>query len=519
MPDSELRHEPKREPRAATRTERTLTNWLWMSFGVGAQGVLTVVVIAVLARLLTPEQFGQVSAGLLVIKLSLIFSQGGVSQAIVQHPELRPEHIRSGHVLSIAGGALYFLVLWIAAPYIAASISSRALTPIVRALSWTLLLQGASRVAEGLLRRDLRFRTIASIRVVSYTLGYALVGIVVAMLGGGVWALVAAQITQTALATVLFIVQRPHDWRPLFDRPAMRELTTFGGGLTLARVGNYAALNGDYFVVVKWLGTTALGLYERAYQLMAMPATLIGQALDDVLFPAMAQIQHDVSRVGNAYRRVIAAVGIISLPISVVAVVLAPEIVHIILGHRWSEAIGPFQVLAAGTLFRSSYKISDSLTRALGAVYERAWRQWIYAALVVGGGLLGRPWGITGVSIGVLFALLINFLLMAQLSIRLLGVHWTDFLVAHAPGVRLALIVGVPTYLVAWATRGPLRLPEPAVLVLSLAAALLASGGALRLVAHRLLGPDGRWLLQRLTGMFTRGFGTLRPRPAAHPET
>src|SRR5207249_289368 len=140
---------------------------------------------------------------------------------------------------------------------------------------------------------------------------------------------------------------------------------------------------GDNFVAVKWLGVQALGLYERAYQLMAMPATLLGQVLDDVLFPAMAQIQFDTGRLAVAYRRLVAGMAVMTLPLSAVAVALAPELIYAVLGPKWGDAALPFQVLAVGTLCRASYKVSDSLTRAVGAVYQRAWRQWIYAALAL----------------------------------------------------------------------------------------------------------------------------------------
>src|SRR3989442_682732 len=119
---------------------------------------------------------------------------------------------------------------------------------------------------------------------------------------------------------------------------------------------------------------------------MAAPATLVGQVLDDVLFPAMAQIQSERQRVAVAYRRCVAGVALLTLPLSALALVLAPEIVRVLLGPRWADVTAPFRVLVLGTLFRTSYKISDSLTRALGAVYRRAWRQWSYAALVFGGG-------------------------------------------------------------------------------------------------------------------------------------
>src|SRR3989442_10141797 len=192
---------------------------------------------------------------------------------------------------------------------------------------------------------------------------------------------------------------------------------------------------------------------------MAAPATLVGQVLDDVLFPAMAQIQTERQRVAVAYRRCVAGVALLTLPLSALALVLAPGIVRVLLGPRWADVTAPFRVLVLGTLFRTSYKISDSLTRALGAVYRRAWRQWSYAALVIGGGIVGQRWGITGVAWVVLFALLVNFVLTAHLGTRLVGMGWRGDVTAHGPALRAAGVVCVAPVATAVADR---TLREPA---------------------------------------------------------
>ena len=145
-----------------------------------------------------------------------------------------------------------------------------------------------------------------------------------------------------------------------------------------------------------------LGYYSRAYQLVAMPAMLLGQMMDRVLFPVMASFQHARARLAEAYRRGISLVATVMAPLSVLIVMLAPEIVRVLLGPDWGPVVAPLRVLALGLVCRTGYKISDSLARSVGTVYKRAWRQAIYAALVVTGALVGRRWGITGVAWGVL---------------------------------------------------------------------------------------------------------------------
>lgn len=481
-----------------------------MSFGAGVQGLVTVAVLAVLARLLTPADFGSVSAGMLVINFSSLLSQGFVGPALVQHPKLRPAHVDTAFTLSMLCAAALFGLLWALAPAVAAALRVPALIGVVRALAWILPIQGLSAVADALLRRDLQFRTVAAIRMVSFALGYGAVGVTVAALGGGLWALVAANGSQAVVNTALLLRAQPVAMRFRVQRTELREILSFTGGFTLGKFGNYAAVNGDYLVVVSRLGVTALGLYERAYQLMAAPATLVGQVLDDVLFPAMAQIQSEHARVAAAYRRCVAGVALLTLPLSVLVFVLAPEIVRVLLGARWAEVTAPLRVLVLGTLFRTSYKISDSLTRALGAVYRRAWRQWTYAALVIGGGMVGQRWGITGVAWVVLLALLVNFLLTAHLGTQLVQMRWSAYLAAHGPALRTAAVVAVSAFGAATAARA-LLIPAVGVLALTLSSSGAALIAVWLVAGDWLIGADGRWLADRLAGF---AGATLRRRRA-----
>jgi len=118
----------------------------------------------------------------------------------------------------------------------------------------------------------------------SYVFGYACIGITLAWLGYGVWALVGATLGQSFLNSVLLLILSPIPFSPCLARREMRELLFFGGGFTLAHFLNYSANQGDYFVVGRMMGPGALGVYSRAYQLMMMPAKYFGQVLTVVLF-------------------------------------------------------------------------------------------------------------------------------------------------------------------------------------------------------------------------------------------
>jgi PST family polysaccharide transporter len=258
------------------------------------------------------------------------------------------------------------------------------------------------------------------------------------------------------------------------------------------------------------MGMTALGIYGRAYQLMSVPASSLGQVLDEVLFPSMAKIQNDRTRLASIYLRGVSLVALVMLPVSVLSIILAQEIVRAMLGWRWDEVVLPFQILMAGLLMRTSYKMSDSLTRASGAVYKRAWRQVIYAGLVFGGAFLGRNWGVEGVAAGVLGAVSVNFLLMAQMSLKLVGESWLSFAKAHANASLLALCLGIVAYPAAVFLRG-FDLSSY-VFLASMGAFLLPCALLMiRLSPNTLLGSEGVWMLEFLRTYAADRFAARNP--------
>ena len=201
----------------------------------------------------------------------------------------------------------------------------------------------------------------------------------------------------------------------------------------------------------------------------------------------MAMVQSEPARLLRAYRSGVSTCALVMLPTITVGI-LADEIALLLLGRPWIGVVDPLRILAWAMLFRTSYKISDTIARATGAVYERAWRQAIFAAAVLGGAYLGQPWGIQGVACGVFAALGLNFLLMAHLSLRLTGMTWSGLARAHVPGVVLAVVVGVTAAVAASWLRAEFGSPLVTV-TLTVGLAGLAGALAVGLAPSFFIGP------------------------------
>jgi O-antigen/teichoic acid export membrane protein len=477
-----------------------------MLSGTGIQAALRLITLTVLARLLGPEDFGLAAAATIVIGFFEIFLRTGIRPALIQRPVLEDRHLQTAFTLSLAIGAAMGgvtagfsdeLAIW--------TFGMPALGPVLEVVALLLPIQSLGVVASSLLERELRFDWIARREVLSYFFGYGLVGISLAILGFGVWALVGAYLAQATLITVLSLLAQPHPKALRLDPAAARELLYYGGGFAAGRLGNYGAANGDNWVAGRFLGDVALGYYKYAFELTGMVGTLFGTVLDKVLFPALAKIQSDRARLATAYRRGVGISAAVVLPISGALVVVAPELVRVVLGPGWEGVIPPFRVLALAVVLRTTGTMSDSLARAVGAGYQRAWRQAVYAALVVGLAWVGHPFGLAGIALGVTVAIVVNSVLMIQLSMSVADLRWRDVAAAHFEPLPSFVITLAAMGAAAHAGRSA-SLPPWLTLLGASALTLALLLAILRVRPRVLLGRDGAAAANTLIGAVAERF-------------
>jgi PST family polysaccharide transporter len=300
-------------------------------------------------------------------------------------------------------------------------------------------------VAEALLLRHLAWRSLMWADVAAFVLGYALPALALAAAGYGVWALVGSAVGSNLVRSAALLKLQPHPKWPRIG-PEIRELLRYGSGFTLARVFNYGASQGDNLVVGRVLGIVALGYYNRAFKLMLILVTYFATVTTRVLFPVMSRLQSDRERLRSTYLTGAAVLGLVSAPLGALMVVLAPEIVGVVLGPKWTPTIVPFQILTAGIMLRNVYLMAYCLDGAMGAMRNRTLRDGIYAAAVLTGSLIGTRFGLVGVATGVVLAIAVNYLLGAAMSLRMLGATWRDYAASQLPALGLGLLTAAVAY-------------------------------------------------------------------------
>ena len=486
-------------------TDEAVDGIAWQSLAIGANIILRAAILILLARNIRAVEFGIIAAAMVVTTIAEKLSQIGVARVLVQRLELQQEDVRNAFAISLWTGLLATTILFLSAPLFSILFRIDTLDPYIRFLAFTLLLNNVAAIPTALLQRDRRFQALGLSELGSYVLGFGIVALPMAILGFGAWSLAMAQMVQVgSRALAVFVMRRPamRFW------PKLRtsgNLLNAGTGFSAGQVGNFVATQVDYLIVGRWLGAEALGLYNRAYQFLMLPTQLIGAAVSMVLFPSIAAIQDKPERVARAYLRALGTIAMFAFPASGVLIILAPELVRFVLGPQWSAMTTPFQILITTLLFRTSYKVSDAVTLAMGSMYERAWRQWIYAAAVAAGAFAGTTWGIAGVSAGVGAAVVLNFMLMLNLARRVTSLAMGPIILAHARQLAIGALITLPAWFATQAARH-FELPDVAVLTMGSVAATL-TGGVLWFCFRHLFGENGAWLHRLITARLSEAFG------------
>jgi O-antigen/teichoic acid export membrane protein len=418
------------------RTARA-AQWRFAGSVIGAASQFVVGVL--LARLLSPANFGVIGLAFVVLGFARVCGDLGVSVAVVQRAHLTDRHIRVAFTFATMLGLAVAAVMIIGAPLGAALMQDRQVTSVLRALALGSAIGGTSAVAGALLRRDLKFKHQFFIDTGSYLLGYGCIAVALALRGYALWSLVWGNLVQTLVASAAQLMIVGHPMRPLFSRPELRDLIRFGLPVHLSGCANYFALNGDNFVVGRWMGAASLGLYSRAYTLMNLPFTYAASVMSGVLFPVFAQVQAEPARLQRAFLVATQLTAMIAASGTVTLAVVAPYLVPTLYGTRWAGVVVPLRILCIAGYFRALYHLGGVVAQSVGRVYIELRNQVVYAALVIAGAAIGSRHGLGGVAAGVAVAIAYMFAATGQLALQAVGGSWGQYFRAQAPAIVTAV--------------------------------------------------------------------------------
>jgi PST family polysaccharide transporter len=409
--------------------------WAYGSY-IGGR-LLVLVSTAILARLLTPSDFGLVALALTFMAFLDTVKDLGLTQALIgAGSEEAEERTQTVFVWTVALGTVLAIVAAACGPLAADFFGHESLTAIVPVLAINFFVQALGATHDSLARKELDYRT-RTISDMGDVVIRGVTGIVLALLGFGAWALVIGYLVGSIIRTAVLWAKIP--WRPQrrFSRAHLRDLVGFGGVLTLVDVAAAIGHNMDYLFVGRVLGSAQLGLYTIGFRLPELIIINLAIVAGDVLFPAYAAL--DPGRLREGFLVSLRYIGLIVFPMAAVLVVLARPVVLVLFGDQWEPSIATMQIL-------SVYAVLATLNIPAGVIYKvtRRARILVVCAIPALVALFASlyfttPHGIRAVGLTLVAVALPQSVIMLMIAARVLDVRVRQIFRTLAPPLAIAL--------------------------------------------------------------------------------
>jgi O-antigen/teichoic acid export membrane protein len=420
--------------------------------------LIGVVSTMILARLLTPQDFGVVAIATVFVGFIELFSFLSFDLALIRIPEPDREDYDTAWTLQVILGAVLSLTIVAAAPFAASYFSEPRLLAVVRLLAVNSLLQGLSNIGLADFRKNLDFQKDLRFNVYSRLIVFAAT-MLVAFFIRNYWALVTGLIAGNTVRLVLSYLMHP--FRPRFGLKRSRQILSFSSWMLLFHVGTYFRNRLDTLLVARLTGASSVGVYNVASELSAMPTNELVVPTGRALFPAYAHLAREPESLRAAFRTVLGFFFTVVLPICAGMNAVAPHLVRVVLGDKWMAAAPLVSLLTFAGGFNAIAHVIGTFHAADGRERFSATLNWMNVAALVPALAIGANWGVPGIAGSRVVVSCLVLAIAVYSVVRTTVMTGKDFLeVFWRPALSAAVMAAL-----LWGMRLELRSPLAALLV------------------------------------------------------
>ena len=408
--------------------QKTVSGMIW-SF-VQRFGVMIISFCSnlVLARLLTPDDYGLIGMLMIFILIANTFVDGGFGSALIQKKDPTEEDYSTIFYWNLFLSVVLYILLFLCAPYIARFYKLPLLSSVLRVQGGVLILNSLSIIQQNRLRKQLHFKQLSLVGIFSAFLSLVIT-IYLAYLGWGVWALVAQQLLMSFFNAILYWIVGKWSPKLVFSTKSFKELFGFGGFILLSNLINTLCNNIQGLLIGKFFSPHTMGLYSQARKLEEVASTSLSSVVDQVSYPVLAEVQNDRMQMIKVIKKLITSIAFFSFPAMLLLVVIAEPVIILLYSNKWVECTPYFQVLCVAGLAISLQNINYYAVAAIGK--SKALFNWtlIKRALSIIFIIVGFVlYGIWGLLIGMVMASYAMYIINALLVSRHIGYTlWQQF--------------------------------------------------------------------------------------------
>jgi len=429
--------------------QKTISGVLWSAVdSFSAQGI-TFLVGIVLARLLTPKEFGLIGMITIFIALSQSFIDSGFSSALIRKKNCTETDYSTVFYFNLITGIFLFGVLFFSAPFISNFFKEPQLKNLVQVLATVLIINSLTIIQRTTLTKRIDFKLQTKISVISSVFS-GIVGITMAYNGFGVWSLAFKTISQQGMNSFLLWVW--NRWRPMlvFSMQSFRELFSFGSKLLLSGLIDTAYRNIYYLVIGKYFSAQELGFYTRAQMFNDFPSKNLNSIMSRVTYPVLAQLQDEPVKLKAGYKRMIKSVMFVSMILMAGLAAIAEPLVITLIGEKWRPSIIYLQLLTFVGMMYPLHALNLNMLQVQGRSDLFLRLEIIKKLLAIPTIIIGIIWGIQIMIIGMWVNTLIAYYLNSYWTGRFIKYPMREQVADIMPGFLLAVFVGFLVYLIGW---------------------------------------------------------------------
>lgn len=421
---------------------KVISNFIWrFAERCGAQ-IVTLIVSIVLARILSPEDYGTVALVTVFTTIMQVFVDSGLGTALIQKKNADDIDFSSVFYFNCVVCLILYMIMFIAAPFIASFYEDSSLTPIVRVISLTIVISGIKGIQQSYVSRNMLFKRFF-FSTIGGTIFSTFLGIYLAYTGFGVWAIVMQQLSNTAVDTlILWITVK---WRPkkVFSWVRLKELLSFGWKMLASSLLDTVYNNLRNLVIGKFYTSADLAYYNQGDKFPKVIVTNINTSIDSVLFPTMASAQDDAEQIKNMARRAIKTSTYIMAPIMMGLAFCAKSVVEVILTEKWFACVPYLQIFCITYMFYPIHTANLNAIKSMG-------RSDLFLKLEIAKKVVGMLLLIVTMWFGV-FAMACSLLVSTMTSMiinswpnrTLLRYSFKEQIIDIVPSILCAVIMGV----------------------------------------------------------------------------
>jgi len=412
----------------------------------------------VLARLLTPEEYGILGILLVFIAISQVFIDSGFTKALIQKKDRSVEDISTVFWFNVIIGVLCYLVLWISAPFIADFYEFPILNVLLKVLALSLILNALFAVPSTLFTIDLDFKTLTKVNLTSVIVS-GIIAIILAYCGYGVWALVWQTLIRSISSVIfIWIIIK---WKPriVFSKNSFDNLFSFGSKLLLSNLMATFFSNLNAILIGKYIGARDLGNYTRGIQFSDFVFLIFNSALNNVLLPALAPMQDEKKSLIVNLKKIIKSSAIVLIPIFMGLSAMAEPIIKVLLTDKWIMAVPIMQLFCYARLITIISGVNINLLYVLGRTDLVLKQQYLKIAVRVVLLLIALQYGIIFIAIAELLSTLIHFFINTYYPGKIMNFGAHKQLISIWKIAVCGIITVIPLYVLNyWLTNDMLKL-------------------------------------------------------------